>query len=264
MAFRYRLKNADAPFLYGFGGVDSTHLNRRKIIPYYGNKMSVITIEKVASLKVDQKACAKIQDRVIGVLFGSGGLPDAVLHGGAQIWRCYDSRRFSCDVDIYSQMTNVQARLVPAFEDAGLVVVKFRDTGNVVFAKLTSTENGKEHSSGFEIRRAPVEGEIAAYTNTDGSTTEVIAISPNAIALEKIAAYVGRAEIRDMYDLYHIIRSVIGRENVSAVLSSQLSNFTATLQRPVNEGDLGRSLYSGNIPTFVDMVTELRKATRKE
>ncbi len=229
-----------------------------------GSEMPAVTISKAPNLKADQKACAEIQDRIVEVLFRSNGLPDAVLHGGAQVWRCYGSSRFSCDVDIYSQMTDVQQRLIPAFESSGLTVAKFRDTGNVVFAKLTATAGGKEYVSGFEIRRAPVEGVVSEYTRVDGSGIEVISISPQAIALEKIAAYMGRSEIRDIYDLYFIIKNVIGRDNVSNALSVQLADFLATLQRPVNEGDLARRLYSGNAPTFVEMASYLRKVARQQ
>ena len=229
-----------------------------------GNRMPAITIKKFPGLKEEQKCCAEVQDAIIRVLFSNNGLPDAVLHGGSQVWRCYDSRRFSCDVDIYSQVKDPQVTLIPVLERAGLKVARFRDTGNVVFAKLTAISDGKEHSSGFEIRRAPVEGIISTYTNTDGSTIDIVSISPTEIALEKILAYKGRAEIRDIYDLYFIIKNVIGRENVSQQLSGQLSNLLSKLQRPVDEGNLAKRVYSGRVPTFDEMAAELKVMARQK
>ncbi|MCL4365481.1 nucleotidyl transferase AbiEii/AbiGii toxin family protein [Candidatus Marsarchaeota archaeon] len=226
--------------------------------------MPAITIEKSPGLKVEQKLCAQVQDVIINLLFGNNGLPDAVLHGGSQIWRCYGSGRFSCDVDIYSQMADTQTILIPAFKREGLEVAKFKDTGNVVFARLTAIIDGKEHSSGFEIRRTPVEGVISTYTNVDGSTIDIVSISPSAIALEKIAAYMDRAEIRDMYDLHFIIKNVIGEKNVSPLLSGQLSDMLSTLQRPINEVDLAKRVYSRRAPTFDDMAAELRNVARQK
>ncbi|MEM1546291.1 MAG: nucleotidyl transferase AbiEii/AbiGii toxin family protein [Candidatus Methanomethylicia archaeon] len=31
--------------------------------------------------------------------------PEAVIHGGTAIWRCYGSNRFSEDVDVYLPLT---------------------------------------------------------------------------------------------------------------------------------------------------------------
>ena len=224
--------------------------------------MSAIPIEKSQNLSSFQKACAKTQDRIMESVFGNEGLPDAVLHGGALGWRVHGSGRFSCDIDLYSQNVDKQM-LTRAFDVVGLNIVRFRDTGNVIYAKLADATVGKKCSiSDFEIMKLPVEGEIAHYTKVDGTTIPVIAISSDAMVKEKMLTYSNRTEMRDIYDIYYIITKVIGREGISTVLANQLSDFLAGLKRPANEGNLGERIYSGNAPSFKQMTIELAKAVR--
>ena len=42
---------------------------------------------------------AFLQDEVIDIVYGLE--PNAVLHGGTAIWRCYQGNRFSEDLDFY-------------------------------------------------------------------------------------------------------------------------------------------------------------------
>lgn len=234
--------------------------------------MATLTIEQSKALKPQEKAAAKLQDRLIEVIYGPNGPSDATLHGGSLVWRGHGSNRFSADIDIYSLMTNIETAFLPEVERAGLDVNKFRDTGNVIYAKFGGIVEdiggkpfGKYVEMKVEIRRAPVEGTIASYTNSDGRTIPIISISPDQLVQEKIIAYKGRQEVRDLYDVYHLV-TVANAVNLgeNQELRSQIEEFVdfVHLNRPVNEGDLAKRIYVGNAPSFNDMLVALGKVKR--
>ena len=49
--------------------------------------------------KKTEKEIAYAQDVILGEIYKF--FPNAVLHGGTAIWRCYNGRRFSEDLDFY-------------------------------------------------------------------------------------------------------------------------------------------------------------------
>ena len=49
--------------------------------------------------KKEHKRIAYIQDILVEELYTL--FPEAIIHGGTAIWRCYNGNRFSEDVDVY-------------------------------------------------------------------------------------------------------------------------------------------------------------------
>ncbi len=68
--------------------------------------------------------------------------PRAVMHGGTAIWRCYNSNRFSEDVDFYLPSNTGTATLQDlrqGLSSKNLAAEKFKKTNGTLFAKLSYT-----------------------------------------------------------------------------------------------------------------------------
>ena len=87
-----------------------------------------------------QKDMASLQDETIELLYTV--LPNAVLHGGTAIWRCYNGKRFSIDLDLYSKIEDLKEKLAPLLSSRQLFFKKYKETKNVAYSIISdgSTE----------------------------------------------------------------------------------------------------------------------------
>ena len=157
--------------------------------------------------------------------------------------------RFSEDSDLYGSIE--ESLLRERLEERGLLLRKLKHTGQVLFAKIS---NGR-----VEVRLevngvAEKEGVVRAYERMDGSFLDIYTLPVEELIREKMAAYQGRRFIRDLYDIYHLVRSY----DVDAATREAVRRFAENLQPPVDESILKSLVYSGVAPTFKAMVTYLR------
>lgn len=82
---------------------------------------------------------ARLQDILVESLYRI--VPDAVLHGGTSIWRCYSGSRFSEDIDVYLErdIAKINA-LFREFESAGFTIIKKRVKENSIYSTLAFNE----------------------------------------------------------------------------------------------------------------------------
>lgn len=179
---------------------------------------------------------------------------DFVLHGGTALWRCYRGSRFSEDIDLYSA-TPVSAGFKEAFmktvKSRGFTVSKYKDTGNVVFAKI--------RNQGVEVRveinrRKAVEAVAVPYEKMNGSTLIVFTLTGKELFLEKISAYRSRHLIRDLYDVYFLASQIKSGEETKKAVEELLSDF----KPPVDEANLKAIVYAGAVPSVKQMTTYLQ------
>ena len=105
-----------------------------------------------------QKELAELQDEAIEVVYEL--LDSAVIHGGTAIWRCYDGKRFSEDIDLYAQYTeDFETKIEKALKRRGLSLMKFRQTENTLFSEIS---NGVTPMK-LEITLKKVKGTLAIY-----------------------------------------------------------------------------------------------------
>jgi predicted nucleotidyltransferase component of viral defense system len=193
--------------------------------------MPQLTIEKSTGLKASQKGQAEAMDRLMEVFYGRNGLPDAVLHGGAAIWRCYGSSRFSPDADFYSSYTDI-VRLAQSISESGFNILGLRDTGGgrsgasgVIFGTVSLPTENRQNRVTFSITRVDVAGTIADYTKVDGSKMDIVTLNPESFMREKINAYNSRGKINDLYDLYHLVTKVVDFSALDRSKSEELLAF---------------------------------------
>lgn len=194
---------------------------------------------------------ALAQDILVSELFSS--FPQAVLHGGTVIWRCYKGNRFSEDVDVYMPSTRVATMegYIQALESRNLTKAKFRRTDRAIFARFTHHAATVSLEAVVGVKKRHV---VKPFEMVDGSFITVNTLSPEELAIEKASAYMARRKVRDLYDLFFLIRLVQDNEKVRRGVTRLLANF----QKPEDERELKTLILSGSVPTVQNMMEEMR------
>jgi len=198
--------------------------------------------------KRSQIEIAGLQDEIIEVVYAA--LPNAVLHGGTAIWRCYNGRRFSMDVDIYAGASELKERFVDGLKTRQLALTKYKETENVIYSVIS---NGTVEVK-LEISKRRIRGTAMPYARADGSKISVITLKPEELIVEKVSAYSNRRLIRDLYDIYYLsqITDELGARRA-------VSKLIKKIESPVGEGLLETLIYVGAVPTYADMVLYLKR-----
>lgn len=192
---------------------------------------------------------AKMQDTLVTMIYDYVQ-PDAIMHGGTAIWRCYGGGRFSEDIDIYVDNT-FEKRLYPELRKRNIEVV-WKDEDLPLHMKLSdgSTQVLLEASIGR------YESSSTQYIRADGSSITVTTLSPTELLARKIEAYEGRRYIRDIYDIMHLT-NYLHKDDTYVI--SKMKPFLKNIKKPVDEKILRSLIYKGNKKlTFDEMVGYLR------
>ncbi len=190
------------------------------------------------------------QDAVMRELFAV--FEDAVFHGGTAIWRCYGGNRFSEDIDVY--LPKDSARLDMLFrnmESAGFVVKKRKIGDNSMFSSLEL--NGAEVRLEALFRTA--KGSLGEYETADGNLMTVYTLTPEELVAEKAAAYLNRRKIRDLYDVFFLLRLVKDRAKVAGHLKRLVEGF----KEPVDEKELRVLVIDSLTPTSERMLEYIKR-----
>jgi predicted nucleotidyltransferase component of viral defense system len=181
--------------------------------------------------------------------------PRGVLHGGTAIWRCYSGNRFSEDIDVYVKR---DLKKIEAFFETlgkrGFEVIKKRVKENALYSTLKF--------GGVEIRFEAIfkraKGVLKEYETYEGNLLSVYTLDPEAMIGEKVDAYLGRRKIRDLYDVFFLLRLVEKAETVKPKLSKLVQNF----KQPIDEKELKALVLFGAIPGKKDMLEYIERWAR--
>ena len=193
-----------------------------------------------------QVEMAYLQDEMVDIMYSLSN--DLILHGGTAIWRCYDGKRFSEDLNFYSRSFTEK---IPTFQrmvdSHGLILSKIKDAGNVIFSNVRNDSANVK----VEINHVSIAvGTQMAYELTDGSSIEILSLTPDQFINEKILAYSNRRYIRDLYDIFHIVNSA----DLLNCSKRKLVKFMEQLEYPVDEKVLKTIVYSGLAPSFDNLI----------
>jgi predicted nucleotidyltransferase component of viral defense system len=201
--------------------------------------------------RLSQVRLAELQDEALEAVYAV--FPDAVLHGGTAIWRCFQGNRFSEDLDFYAPVKKeFRPKLETELKKRGLLLTKFKQTENVVFAKISN--NQVEMSIEISTRKSPEKVSVS-FEKTDGSFTEIFSLSEPVFIAEKAAAYQSRRLIRDLYDVYFLLGKFGLDEKPRKELEKMLKNF----QPPLDEKNLKTLVFSGAVPSSKSMLEKIRQ-----
>jgi predicted nucleotidyltransferase component of viral defense system len=195
---------------------------------------------------------ARLEDDVVSVL---ANITDKMaLHGGTAVWRCYNGKRFSIDIDVYIWDDGFKGKFMNAASRIGVAVTKFREKGvTFIHVRKNNTEIKIEPRN---VEKASV---LIPYERIDGSKLNILALSPEDLILEKIEAYKDRRAYKDLYDITVLLNSVKAPQKIREALLG----FSKDIPRP-NESTQSYSafkaiIYSGVVPTYQKMSEFIRR-----
>lgn len=200
--------------------------------------------------KALHKEIAKAQDLIIEELYRV--FTNAVLHGGTAIWRCYQGNRFSEDIDAYipDDKEKINA-LFKNLEKKGFIVEKKKITKNSLYSNMKFNRTYIR----FEAVFKKINGILKEYEIADGNFITVYALSPEDLIKEKACAYSKRLKIRDLYDIFLLLRHVKEKEKVNKSLALLVKNF----KMPVDKEELKVLILEGIVPTSEKMLEYIER-----
>ncbi|MBU1199879.1 MAG: nucleotidyl transferase AbiEii/AbiGii toxin family protein [Nanoarchaeota archaeon] len=176
--------------------------------------------------KTRHKEIAKAQDMIIEELYRF--FDKAVLHGGTAIWRCYSGNRFSEDIDVYlrKDIKKVNA-LFDSLEKKGFIIKKKKISEKSIFSNLQINRTMVRFEAVFKEQ----EGFLKEYETSDGNLITIYTLIPEILIKEKVNAYLNRFKIRDLYDIFFLLRYVKNKKEVEKELKRLLKNFKDPLDK---------------------------------
>lgn len=201
--------------------------------------------------KAAHKEIAKAQDIVVETMYEV--FDDAVIHGGTAIWRCYRGNRFSEDIDVY--LNKKDPEKISAFfqllQKKGFLIEKKKTGENSIFSTLRKERTIVRFEAVFEKKK----GVIREYETCEGNIIAVYTLTPENLVSEKVSAYLKRLKIRDLYDIFFLLRYI---ENISPV-RKDLEKLLAGYKKAVDESDLKVIILEGSVPNEKEMVEYIRQ-----
>lgn len=208
-------------------------------------------IEK--SLKSEkQVAIARLQDLAMDSLLAIE--KEVILHGGTAIWRCFDGKRFSFDLDLYAsdnQLKKLTRNLTWEFNKRGITMGYPYSTERVIDI------HNAQASVKLEILKKPAGKRSVQkeYTRADGTKMFINTLSETGFIAEKIKAYKSRGYARDLYDIYHLLSLY---PKIDKNTKRKLKAFIKSITPPKDEKQLKELIYEGVAPTFDTIVNYIK------
>lgn len=200
--------------------------------------------------KAQRKEMARSQDVIVRTLFGV--FDEAVLHGGTAIWRCYQGMRFSEDVDVYIPKNLEKINLFfEKLEEQGFKALKKKIGENSLYSNFEFNRVNVK----FEALFKKVKGELKEYEMVDGNLYDVYTLLPEELIVEKINAYLKRFKVRDLYDVFFLLRFVKDKKKISGELKRLINEF----KKPIDAEDLQNLIIEGLVPDVTKMLNYIQR-----
>ena len=198
----------------------------------------------------ERKEVAEAHDIIVKEIFNT--YDNAIFHGGTAIWRCYSGNRFSEDIDVY--LPKDAKKLDQVFENLqkqGFKIEKKKVTDNSLFSNLKSNNINVRFEAIFKMSS----GELKDYEKIDGNFITVRCLEAEELVKEKVNAYLSRLKIRDLYDIYFLLRFISDKNKVRKELERLLKEF----KDPKDEEDLKTLILEGLVPKTNEMLNYIGK-----
>lgn len=194
--------------------------------------------------KGSHRDVAQAQDLIVREM--AEMLDTAVLHGGTAIWRCYKGNRFSEDIDVYLKKDTAKIEaFYKKLETTGFRIEKKKITENSIYSKLLLGRTEVR----FEALFKSVKGSLKEYEAADGNLITLYCLTAEELVNEKADTYLKRMKIRDLYDIFFLLRHVEKPKEVLAKLKYLLAN----LKDPIDEKELKVLILEGIVPSAESM-----------
>lgn len=178
--------------------------------------------------------------------------PEAIIHGGTGIWRCYHGNRFSEDVDVYIKRDENQiAEFFKSLEGKGFKIIKKRLKENSLYSGL----DFKGIETKFEATFQNKKPFFKKYETAESFFINVYTLTPEDLVIEKVETYLKRRKIRDLYDIAFLINHVEKKELVRCYLKELIEKF----EKPIDEENLANIIIVGAVPSYGHLLVEIER-----
>ena len=199
--------------------------------------------------KANHKKIAKAQDAIIEEMYKI--FKNAVVHGGTAIWRCYNGSRFSEDVDVYIHKDLGKINeFFGSLEKRGFAIEKKKISQNSIYSALKFDGTIVR----FEAIFKNIAGSLKEYEDSEGNYITIYTLTPEELVKEKINAYQKRLKIRDIYDIFFLLRYVKNKEEIKKELRELLLKF----KEPIDEKELKVLILEGIVPDLEKMLQYIK------
>ncbi len=198
--------------------------------------------------KLRHKEIAKAQDLIVEELYTV--FNNAVMHGGTAIWRCYKGNRFSEDIDVYLTKNIEKLNILFSnLENKGFAIEKKKISENSLYSNLVFNGTAVR----FEALFKNVEGILKEYETAEGNLITIYTLGAEELIKEKINAYSERLKIRDLYDIFFLLRYA-DKSKVKLDIKKLLKQF----KKPLDEQELKILILEGLTPDVEKMIQYLK------
>jgi len=178
--------------------------------------------------------------------------PEAIIHGGTGIWRCYHGNRFSEDVDVYIKRDEKKIEeFFKSLENKGFKIIKKRLKENSLYSGLEFHGVETKFEATFQNKK-PF---FKKYETAESFFINVYTLTPEDLILEKVETYLKRKKIRDLYDIAFLINHVENKELVKSYLKKLIEKF----EKPIDEENLANIIITGAVPSSDELFWEIKK-----
>ena len=196
------------------------------------------------------KKIAEAQDLIVQEMLNS--FDNVVLHGGTAIWGCYKGNRFSEDIDVYIQKDINKINLFfKNLEKKGFVIKKKRIKENSLFSDLQFNRVSVK----FEALFKNVKGVLKDYETIEGNYIVLYSLTPEELIAEKVNAYIKRLKIRDIYDIFFLLKYVDDKNKIKMQIQKLFKEFKS----PVDEKELKILVLEGIAPNYKEILDYVKR-----
>jgi len=208
----------------------------------------MVEIPLILKLKKQvHKDIARGQDIIVKELYSF--FDKAILHGGTSIWRCYKGNRFSEDIDVYIPRDEMKINsFFDILKKNGFEIIKKKIGENSLFSNLRLNRTIIRFEALF--KKPLPQSIIKEYIASDGNLITVYTLSPEQLIKEKVNAYLKRLKIRDLYDVFFLLRHIKDKLEIQSDLRRLIKKF----EKPVDEKDLNILIIEGLVPNTEKML----------
>lgn len=181
----------------------------------------------------------------------------AVLHGGTAIWRCYSGKRFSEDLDFYFSRDKEKIESIfSSLESKGFKILKKKISETSIYSELEFERVSVRLEATFQN----IKGVIVDYEASDGNFISIYSLTPEMFVEEKIAAYLKRLKIRDLWDIFFLLRLATDLKSIHNSLGKLIKSY----KPPVDEENLKSIILEGIVPASKEMFDYIQKKWEKQ
>lgn len=200
--------------------------------------------------KKTQKEIAYAQDVLVEELYNF--FPDAIIHGGTAIWRCYNGNRFSEDIDVYIKKD--LEKINEFFESLGkkgFKIIKKRIKENSLYSEIVFNDTNVRFEATFQTKK-PI---FKRYETSESFFINIYTLTPEDLVIEKVETYLKRRKIRDLYDIFFLLNYAEKNKEIIRHLNKLVKNFV----KPEDEENLQAIIISGAIPDSKQILEGIRR-----